>query len=247
MGFRRTARQRAAPLALALMAMFAVGAAPAGAAYQASVYSNTSAFTKCEGITTTIPYQLRALAADGLYYLGYTPSSYEGANFTRSRVLGRIAADRALYVHSHGDHYSVGWGFREDNGTCTQGIVGAPEIRSRRTTAANLVIASTCHLAEAASDFPDAFGIPRVKTNSSGAPYLGQKFFMGYIGSAWTVDMLAFETNFWRLVKSGKGLGDAFTQAKQMTAWKFPTRPDWYGQYTFSGAPFPIPPCPLCL
>jgi hypothetical protein len=246
MGFGKSPRRRAAPFMLALAATVVLGVTPVGAAYQASVYSNTTAFTTCAGISTTIPYQLRALAADGLYYLGYTPSAYEGANFTRSRVLGRVGADTALYVHSHGDHYSVGWGFREDNGTCTQAVVGAPEIRARRMSAANLVIASTCHLGEAASDFPDAFGIPRVKTNTNGSPYVGQKFFMGYIGSAWTVDMLAFETNFWRYVKAGKQMGEAFTLARQVTAWKFPTRPDWYGQYTYPGAPFPIS-CPTCL
>ena len=238
---------RVVPVALALVAVLVVGGAPAGAAYQASVYSNKTAFTTCEGIWSTIPGKLKALALDGFRYLGYAPSSYEGSTFTKSRVLSRVGLDQAFHVHSHGDSYSVGWGFREDNGTCSQGIVTAGEIRSRRTKPANLVIASTCHLAEASSNFPDAFGIERLKSRPDGTGYRGPEFFMGYIGTAWTVDQLAFETNFWAKVKSGRNLGDAFVLARSATAWRYATRPDWYGTYSYSGSPFPVPPCPACL
>ena len=243
----RAVPTRAVPLGLALVAVLVLGGAPAGAAYQASVYSNKTAFTSCNGTWSTIPSSLRALAADGFAYLGYAPSTFEGAAFTKSRVLSRVGLDQGFYVHSHGDHYSVGWGFREDNGTCTQGVVSAAEIAARRTKAANLVIASTCHLAEAASNFPDAFGIERLKSKPNGTGYRGPEFFMGYVGTAWTVDMLAFETNFWAKVKSGRNLGDAFVEARAMTAWRYATVPDWYGTYSYSGSPSPVSPCPSCL
>ena len=238
---------RVVPLVLALVAVLVVGGAPASAAYQASVYANKTAFTSCDGTWSTIPVKLRALAADGFRYLGYAVSTYEGSTFTRSRVLTRVGLDQAFYVHSHGDHYSVGWGFREDNGTCTQAVVNAGEIKARRTKAANLVIASTCHLGEAASNFPDAFGIERLKSGVNGGNSRGPEFYMGYVGSAWTVDMLAFETNFWARVKSGRNLGDAFVEARTMTAWRYATKVNWYGTYWYSGSPFPVEPCPSCL
>ena len=238
---------RVVPLVLALASVLAVGGAPAGAAYQASVYTNKTAFTTCEGSSSTIPTKLRALAANGFAYLGYAVSTYEGSTFSKSRVLARVGLDQAFYVHSHGDHYSVGWGFREDNGRCTQSVVSAGEIKARRTKPANLVIASTCHLGEAASNFPDAFGIERLKSGVNGGGSRGPEFYMGYAGVAWTIDQLAFETNFWARVKSGRNLGDAFVEARAMTAWRYATTPNWYGTYWYSGSPFPVNPCPSCL
>ena len=239
--------RRLGPPALALVTTMSVAAGPAGAAYQASVYDNKTAFYACNGTYSTIPTKLRYLAVDGLQYLGYSPSGFEGTAFSKATVLNRVGADRAFYVHSHGDHYYTGWGFRDDGGVCSGQIVTAAEIKARRTTAANLVVASTCHLGESASDFSYAFGIEHAKSLPDGRGYRGPEFFLGYVGTAWTIDMLAFETNFWSRVKTNTELGIAFAQARAMTAWRYPTVPDWYGSYTYSGRATSGTGCLTCL
>jgi len=251
MGPRTAWRSRLGSIVLAGLAALVV-AASAGAAYQGSVYSNRSAFSTCDGTGSTIPTRLRALAADGFAYLGYASSSFDGSGFSKSRVLSRVGADQGFYVFSHGDHYYAGWGFREDNGSCTQAIVTGNEIRAKRINSygwlpsATLVIASTCHLGEAASTFPDAFGIARQKSTPDGRNYQGRRFFMGYVGTAWTIDMLAFEASFWATVKSGHNLGDAFDTARRSTRMTYSTVPNWYGTYTYSGVPWPPAPCNNC-
>ena len=232
----------------------AVSTVPTAAAYQASVYDNKTAFTTCAGLNTTIPQQLRALAVDAFKFMGYAPSSFEAATFTASRVLSRVPSDQGFYVHSHGDHYWIGWGFREDNGSCTQGIVTSSQIRSKRIDPAtnqlrqaNVVVASTCHLGESTSDFPDAFGVAKQRSTSTGANYQGPRFFLGYIGTAWTNDMLSFEAAFWKYVKSGRGLGEAFGLALRNAPLSGLTTPNWWGTYTYSGSPLPSQPCSRCL
>ncbi len=243
---------RILPLLLALGAATAA-AGPAAAAYQGSVYDNKTAFTTCAGINTTIPQQLRALAMDGFRFMLYAPSSYEASTFTAATVLSRVPADQGFYVHSHGDHYTTGWGFREDNGTCTQKIVTADQIVALRTLpgttavrSANVVIASTCHLGESASTFPGAFGIEKARSTSDGTNYQGPRFFLGYVGTAWTNDMLSFETWFWKYVKSGHGLGESFQLALRSAPMSGLTVPNWWGTYTYSGVPIPSVPCTRC-
>lgn len=238
---------------LAVGSAAAASAGPAAAAYQASAYDNKTAFTTCAGINTTIPQQLRALAVNGFQFMLYAPSSFESTTFTASKVLSRVANDQGFYVHSHGDHYYTGWGFREDNGTCNQAIVTADQIMSRRTVAtttaiktANVVIASTCHLGEAASTFPNAFGIEKARSTADGTNYQGPRFFLGYVGSAWTNDMLAFETAFWKYVKAGHGLGESFQLALRNAPMSGLTVPNWWGTYTYSGVPIPSAPCTRC-
>ena len=240
---------------LCLTANLALGmsAGPASAAYQASVYDNKTAFTTCAGINTTIPQQLRALAVDGFRYMLYAPSAFEATTFTAATVLSRVANDQGFYVHSHGDRYTAGWGFREDRGSCTQGIVTANQIMSLRTLApstavksANVVIASTCHLGESASTFPGAFGIEKARSTSDGTNYQGPRFFLGYVGTAWTSDMLTFETWFWKYVKTGHGLGESFGLALRNAPMSGLTVPNWWGTYTYSGVPIPSTPCTRC-
>ena len=238
---------RVGPPALALVMTVSLAVGPAGAAYQASVYDNKTAFYACDGTYSTIPTKLRALAVSALQYLGYSPSGFEGTAFTKAKVLSRAAADRAFYVHSHGDHYYTGWGFRDDGGVCSGQIVTGGEIKKLRTSAANLVVASACHLGESASDFSYAFGIEHVKSLPSGVGYRGPEFFLGYVGTAWTIDMLAFETNFWARVKTNLELGTAFAQARALTAWRYPTVPDWYGSYTYSGRATTGTGCLTCM
>jgi hypothetical protein len=230
----------------------AMTAAPVAAAYQASVYDNKTAFTTCISSTSTIPQQMRALAVSALRYLGYTPSSYEATGFTAATVKARVVNDVAFYVHSHGDHYSTGWGFRVDGGSCNQGIVTSNQIKPLRTSngavrSANVVVASTCHLGETASDFPLAFGIDRLRSTPTGANYQGQRFFLGYAGTAWTNEMLAFETAFWRYATTGYNLGQSFDLARKSASMFNGTNPTWWGSYTYYGVPYPPASCSRCL
>jgi hypothetical protein len=229
----------------------AMTAGPVAAAYQASVYDNKTAFTSCIGSTNTIPQQMRAMAVNAFRYLAYTPSSYEATGFTSSTVLSRVANDQAFYVHSHGDHYYTGWGFRADGGVCNQAIVTSNQIKPLRTVStyvksANLVVASTCHLGETASDFPLAFGIDKLRSTPTGANYQGRRFFLGYAGVAYTDEMLNFETSFWKWATTGHNLGDAYDLALRATYRPKGTFPTWWGSYTYSGVPFPPAPCYTC-
>ncbi len=231
--------RRLGPLLLAIWTALALAPQPAAAAYyQASVYANTSAWSvACGDVGGTIPTKLRSLAVTGLQYLGYAPSAFTGTSFTSSKVLGRVAGDRAIFVHSHGDHYWQGWGFRADGGVCSGTVVTADSIQKLRsaTIPASFVLMSTCHLGESGSTMPTAFGIPKVKSQANGVGYVGPRFFMSYVGTAWTLDMLAFETNFWAQIQRGRTVGAAFGAARVATRWTYATTPQWWGSYTYDG------------
>ena len=244
--------QRLALACLATVMAATASAAPVAAAYQASAYDNKTAFTTCIGSTSTIPQQLRALAVSAFSYLAYAPSSFEGTAFTAGTVLARAGADAGFYVHSHGDHYSTGWGFRVDGGSCSQGIVTSGQIKALRMTpeqwvrSANLVVASTCHLGESASDFPLGFGIAKVRSAPNGTNYQGRRFFLGYSGTAWTWDMLQFESRFWQYAKTGHNLGEAFAWTINDRVMVYGSSPTWWGSYTYSGVPGAVTPCSTC-
>lgn len=231
--------RRLGPVVLALWTALALAPQPAAAAYyQASVYANTTAWSVgCGDVGGTIPTKLRSLAVAGLQRLGYSPSAFTGSSFSSSKVQSRVAGDRAIFVHSHGDHYWNGWGFRADGGACSGTIVTADTIQSlrARTIPASFVLMSTCHLGESGSTMPTAFGIPKSKSQANGVGYLGPRFFMSYVGTAWTIDMLAFETNFWAQMSSGQTVGNAFTAARRATRFSYATVPQWWGSWTFDG------------
>ncbi|MDA8203431.1 MAG: hypothetical protein M0Z49_11860 [Chloroflexi bacterium] len=244
--------RRLAMLCLAANVAVAMTAGPVSAAYQASVYDNRTAFTTCIGQSSTIPQSMRTMAVNAFRYLGYTPSSYEATGFTSSTALSRAGGDQAFYVFSHGDHYYTGWGFRADGGVCNQAIVTSGQIKAKRLVSgyvksANLVVASTCHLGETASDFPLAFGIAKLRSTPTGANHQGQRFFLGYSGVAWTDEMYAFESKFWKSATTGSNLGDAYYYALRNTSLLKGTAPNWWGSYTYAGVPFPPTPCYTCL
>ncbi|MFI5254425.1 MAG: hypothetical protein ACHQ15_03070 [Candidatus Limnocylindrales bacterium] len=246
-------------LLAALTVALTVAVGPAHADYYpASVYSNITAFSPCVGMSSTISATLRDLTKDAFVSLGYSATAFGGKGFTKSTVLARAPYDIAFYVHSHGDFYGSGdiQGFREDGGDCTQSVVLATEIKKARTTpegnltGAKLVIASTCHLAEAPRNgYPamsEAFGIERSKSDPSGAGYRGPEFFLGYRGLAWTDDMLRYESAFWGYVADDFDLGDAFRLALSGNTLRRGTTPDWFGSYTYSGRAQPSSPCTTC-
>ena len=164
-------RTRQLAVLLAMMALAAVAAGPARAAYQATVDANVTAFSfNCIKINDTYPTKMLNAAVAGYRNLGFTTTGYSGAAFTRAHVLARTPADWGYYVHSHGDHYYYPdggqyAGFKEDAGLCT----GAKTVYSKDIAAAragrrsNLVIMSTCHLGETRTTMPGAFGIPKRK------------------------------------------------------------------------------------
>ncbi|MGH2407107.1 MAG: hypothetical protein ACRDF7_03365 [Candidatus Limnocylindrales bacterium] len=244
--------------ALALVLTVAAGPAHAVDYYPASVYSNITAFNVCVGYTDTAPAVLRDMARDGFAFLGYATTAYSGKSFTKAAVLAHSPTDIGFYVHSHGDLYGSNaiQGFREDGGDCSQPVIYATEIKKARTTPegrlilAKLVIMSTCHLAEAPRNgFPamsEAFGIERVKSDPTGAGYRGPEFFLGYRGVAWVADQVRFEAEFWDDVRSHFSLGDAFRLALASNAIRYPTVPDWFGSFTFSGRAQPTSPCTTC-
>jgi len=239
-------------LAAAVIAV-TVAIGPARAEYQGSVYSNVTAFSVCDSTADTISAQLRDLARGAFAYLGYSTTAFSGKTFTKTTVLARDPADVGVYVHSHGDFYGAGQiqAFRADGGSCTQAIVYATEIKNARTKPANLVVMSTCHLAEAPrSGYPamsEAYGIERIKSDPSGAGFRGPEFFLSYRGLAWSSDMLRFESAFWGYATGGWNLGDSFRLALAGNTLRYGTVPDWFGSYTYSGRPQPVPPCPLCI
>ena len=238
---------------VALTLLLAGGGVTAGADYQGSVYSNVTAFDVCDGTPDTISTDIRLLARDAFKTLGYKVTSFELSGFTKANVLKRNPADAGAYVHSHGDFYGAGdiQGFREDGDSCSQAIVYATEIKKGRKFPANLVVMSTCHLAEAPrGGYPamsEAYGIEQLKSNPDGSRYRGNEFFLGYRGLAWTSDQLRFEGAFWAYATGGWNLGDAFVLALTHADLRMGSVPDWFGQYTYSGRPQPVPPCATCL
>ncbi len=107
---------------------------------------------------------------------------------------------------------------------------------------ANLVVASTCHLGETASDFPLAFGIDKVRSTPTGANYQGRRFFLGYAGVAYTNEMLNFETSFWQWATTGHNLGDAYDLALRATYRARGHLPDLVGQLHLLRRPVPSGP-----
>jgi len=252
-------RRAAAPFLAALVLILAGPGSnrPAqGATYPASAYTNVTAFDTCDGTPDTISRSLKTLAQNGLAGLGYASSAFETTGFTKARFLSRTPADEAVYVHSHGDQYYGPYprmiqGFRDDGGDCSQAVVYATEVKARRSSAAHLVIMSTCHLAESARTagqptMSEAYGIERLKSTVSGSPR-GPEFFLSYVGLAYTADMLKFEGRFWAYVGQGRGVGDAFTLARATAGMSAATVPDWFGEYVYTGRPDGGPDCTTCL
>jgi hypothetical protein len=251
--------QRITRTALAILATLGLAASPPpAAAIQGSTYTNITAFTKaCDPSNySSYPAGLRLLAMHAFTYLGYQIGGGQGSAFSSSLVLARAGSDQAFYVHSHGDHYYQGWGFREDAGRCSGGVVAAPDIRAQRwvpsspagyVRSANLVVASTCHLGESASNFPDAFGIDRKRSLPDGTNYQGRRFFLGYVGVATDADQYAFEARFWTYATTGHNLGESFDLAMRTRVIRYGSVPTWYGTYAYSGTPALPTPCYACL
>ena len=244
-------RTRQLAVLLAMMALAAVAAGPARAAYQATVDTNVSAFSfDCLKINDTYPSKMRAAAVAGFRNLGFATTSYSGAVFTRAHVLARTVADWGYYVHSHGDHYynpdgKRYAGFKEDAGLCSGAkTVFSKEIAvARATQKANLVIMSTCHLGETNTTMPGAFGIPMVKARPGA--WAGPNFYLGYIGLTWDSDEYAFETRFWNALGPGLGVGQAYDVAK-LGSFNVGFAPNWYGSYLWNGRAGPLPTCDKC-
>lgn len=245
-------RTRQLAVLLAMIALAALAAGPARAAYQATVDANVTAFSfNCIKINDTFPTKMLNAAVAGYRKLGFTTTGYSGAVFTRAHVLARTPADWGYYVHSHGDHYYYPGGgqyagFKEDAGLCT----GAKTVYSKEIAAAragrpsNLVIMSTCHLGETKTTMPGAFGIPKVKAGIGA--WAGTNFYLGYLGEAWDSDEFAFETRFWNALGPGYGVGEAFDIAK-LGSFNVGFAANWYGSYVWNGRAGPLPtPCPKC-
>jgi len=246
-------RTRQIALPLAMVALAAVVAGPARAAYQATVDSNVSAFSfDCIKINDTYPTKMLTSAVAGYRNLGYSTTGFSGPAFTRGHVLARTTADWGYYVHSHGDHYLNAdgrryAGFKEDAGLCS----GARTVFSKDIAAtrggrqSNLVIMSTCHLGETNTTMPGAFSIPMVKAR--GSDWAGPNFYLGYLGAAWDSDEFAFETRFWDTLGPGFGVGEAFDKAK-LGSFNVGFAANWYGSYLWTGRAGPVPTgCPKCL
>jgi hypothetical protein len=246
-------RTRQLAVLLSMMALAAVAAGPARAAYQATIDTNVSAFSfDCLKFNDTYPSKMQAAALAGFRNLGFTTTSYSGAVFTRAHVLARTVADWGYWVHSHGDHY---WnpdgkqyaGFKEDAGLCAGArTVYSKEIATARASQkTNLVIMSTCHLGESVTTMPGAFGIQKVKA-ATGA-WAGPNFYFGYLGSAWDSDEFTFETRFWNALGPGLGVGEAFDEAK-LGVFNAGFAANWYGSYDWTGRAGPLPTgCTKCL
>ncbi len=235
---------------LGAAALVAAAAGPAHAAYQASVNSNTTAFSfNCIGINDTYPARMLSSALAGYRNLGYATTGYSGAAFSRAQVLSRTLNDWGFYVHSHGDNYydSGDYGFRDDSGTCLGSrVVAAREIAAvRRGRVSNLVIMSTCHLGESGTSMPSAFGI--TKTKAGWGSWVGPSFYLGYVGAAWDSDEYTFETRFWSAIGPGYGVGQAFDVAR-LGSFNPGFAANWYGSYVWTGRAGPLPTgCTNCL
>jgi hypothetical protein len=250
-------RALAALVAAQLLASLMAPAAEA--TYQASVYTNITAFAiSCSGINDTYPSKIYTLAMDGFAYLGYTRAGYSGPGFTSSKFLSRVPADKAVFVHSHGDVYSGHQGFRVDAGYCT----GAPVVNdtnvdaARGSTPIQIAIMSMCHLGEAPPSgtvgMSAAFGIPY--NNKTLAAYA---FYLAYKWSAYDSDEYKFEQLLWSRVKSGGAtpiyaLADAYAWAKPQVTFKKATGETytptvvWFGSPVYTGWADTSSGCSLC-
>ena len=234
-------------------ALVAAAAGPVHAAYQATAYSNSTAFSfNCIGINDTYPSRLLASALAGYRNLGYATTGVTGTAFTKAQVLGRTLNDWGFYVHSHGDNYLYSgstrdYGFKEDAGLCSGArTVFARDISAvRRGRASNLVIMSTCHLGESGTTMPGAFGI--AKTKAGWGAWAGPSFYVGYLGEAWDSDEYTFEARFWSALGPGYGVGQAFDVAR-LGAFNVGFAANWYGSYVWTGRAGPLPSgCTSCL
>ena len=244
---------RSLAAALGAAALIASAAGPVRAAYQATADSNTTAFTPaCIGVNDTYPARMLAAALAGFRNLGYSPSGYSGAAFSRTQVLTRTLGDWGVYVHSHGDNYLYSgstrdYGFKEDAGLCTGArTVFARDIASARAgRVTNLVIMSTCHLGESATTMPGAFAIPKTKAGSGA--WAGPSFYLGYLGEVWDSDEYTFETRFWSALGPGNGVGQAFDVAR-LGSFNLGFGANWYGSYYWTGRAGPMTSgCPKCM
>src|SRR6266542_1755 len=136
-----------ATLALAVAGLLATAPPVALAGYQASVYSNWTAFNPCIGRADPFPDKMRLAAV----------AAFADAGFTRTAFLNRTPADWAVYVHSHGDFYNNKPGFRADGGVCSGAVTTSADIATKRPSSqqTNFVIMSTCHLGYIGSAWDD--------------------------------------------------------------------------------------------
>lgn len=229
-------------------------AAPARAAYQATLDSNESGFEPpCVDFTDSLPAKMLKAAATAYTRLGYTTGSFTKSSFTRSHTLARTVGDWAYYVHSHGDYY---WnsadqrrysGFRDDGGDCTQAVVYSKDIALKRAgRPTNLVVISSCHNAEPNTTLPAAFGIAKKKGQADS--WQGPTFYLGYLGNAFDSDEWAFEQRFWDALADLHTVGEAFDIASLGSFGHADFAADWWGSYTWYGFAGPLVyDCPRCL
>jgi len=247
----RWSRRLALALLPALLAVPLATSAVRGA-YQATVDVNDSAFEPpCLGFDDPYPEKMLKAAVAGFTALGYDTRGYSGAAFTKAHVLARTVGDWGYYVHSHGDYYWSAadgrrWsGFREDSGDCSQSVVYSKEIAAKRAgRQSNLVIMSTCHLADPNTTMPGAFGI--AKSKAGVGQWNGPKFYLGYLGEAWDSDEWIFEASFWSEIGPGLGAGASFDRAS-LGAFNHAFDADWWGTYSYTGKPGLLAGCDRCL
>ena len=95
-------RRRLSALLAASLSMAAF-AAPANAAFPATVAVNNTAFNPvCLGFEDSFPEKMYAAAKAEYARLGYSVAGETGAGFTRAALLARTANDWSFYVHSTG-------------------------------------------------------------------------------------------------------------------------------------------------
>jgi len=228
-------------------------AAPANAAFPATVAVNNTAFNPvCLGFEDSFPEKMYAAAKAEYARLGYSVAGETGAGFTRAALLARTANDWSFYVHSHGDYYLNAdgkrySGFREDSGDCGQAVIFSKDIAAKRAgRQSNLVFISTCHNGESNTTLPSAFGIG--KSKAYGTDWNGPEFYVSYKGTAWDSDEWQFEQAFWDALWIGSATGIAYDIAASYI-YPHDLQADWWGSYWFTGNPGPTSPknCAFCV
>jgi hypothetical protein len=240
-------------LMAALLASSAlVATAPSVAAFRASVWSNSDAFTsRCLGFTDRYPQLMYDQARSYLTALGYgTLQGAIGPSFTRSAFLNEVLTDWGIYVHSHGDNYwaasgrpNVDSGFLQDPGAsrCNSSadIVRSSAIKAATMgTAYSLVIMSTCYLGSTTSTMPGAFQIAKTKTSAK------REFFLGYTNSTYDSTAYRFERAFLSYLAGGtphtRTAAAAFAYAMSVGGYAIPDAsspftPNWWGNPDYDG------------
>lgn len=236
-----------------LAASALLATAPGTFAYRSDTWSNSNSFTaRCLGFNDTYPQQLYYNAQSLMSYLGYSPRGGAlGSGFTKSAFLGNVLPDWALYVHTHGDNYwssypNVDSGFLQDPGPSrcsdsSQDMIRSSTIKARTLGSPyNLVIMSTCKLGSASSTMPDAFQIPKTKTNTS------RTFYLGYVYTTYDSAALQFEQNFLDYLVAGgsyhRSLYGAFLYATYVGGYEAadssnPFQANWWGNPYYDGTP----------